>query len=163
MNIVKKFTAGALVLLTFAGNSYAAKWKELVFAEDINLGLAELTQYCMLHDITVADVLWANSMDSADIKPGQSVFLPENHADMLAIWQHKGAWKPKALVPVTSAAAAKRATKNSSQLKEVPMPKIAGIPDLQTLNAKPVEQTRKAAPVPLQPVETPAPKTKVTP
>ena len=175
MNIMKKFAAGALVLLTFAGNSYAAKWKELVFAEDINLGLAELTQYCMLHDITVADVLWANSMDSADIKPGQSVFLPENHADMLAIWQHKGAWKPKALVPVTSAAAAKRATKNSSQLKEVPMPKIAGIPDLQTLNAKPVEtpapknkvtpepQTQVVAAKPEKPVETPAPQKTVTP
>ena len=108
MNIMKRVAAGALMAVLLAGTSHAAKWKELVFNEDINMGLAELSQYCMLHDITVADVLWANSIESADIKPGQSVYLPVSQADMLAIWQHKGAWQPTALVPVTSAAAAKR-------------------------------------------------------
>ena len=106
MNMIKRVAAGALMALLLAGTSHAARWKELVFNEDINMGLAELSQYCMLHDITVADVLWANSLASSDIKPGQSVYLPVNQADMLAIWQNKGAWKPTALVPVTSAAAA---------------------------------------------------------
>ena len=112
LNTMKKVFTGVLLMLLLARNAdAAAKWKELVFTDDVSLGLAELTQYCMLHNITVADVLWANSIESADIKPGQSVYLPETHADMLAIWQHKGAWQPTALVPVTSAAAAKRASK----------------------------------------------------
>ena len=133
--MMKKFAAGAMIAATLSGCAFAAKWKELAFADDVSLGMAELEQYCMTHDVTVADVLWANSIDSADIKPGNSVYLPANHADLLAIWQHKGAWQPTALVPVTSAAAAKRATKNSTQLKDVPMPKIAGITDAQTQDA----------------------------
>lgn len=156
MNMMKKFAAGALIAVTFSGCSFAAKWKELVFTDDVSLGLAELTQYCMLHDVTVADVLWANNVESSDIKSGQAIYLPANHADLLAIWQNKGAWQPTALVPVTSAAAAKRASKNT-QLKEVPMPKIAGIPDLQKLNA----QSTKPAEVPAaespKPIQTPAP------
>ena len=140
--MLKKFAAGALIAVTFSGCASAAnvKWKELVFTDDISAGFAELSQYCMAHDVSAADVLWANSIESGDIKPGQSLYLPENHADMLAIWQHKGAWQPKALVPTTSNAAAKRAAKNESLLKEVSMPKIKGIPDLQELSAKPAAQ-----------------------
>ncbi|MBR0185717.1 MAG: hypothetical protein IJQ24_06780, partial [Synergistaceae bacterium] len=123
MNILKKGFTGLLLTVILAGNANAAKWKELVFTDDVNLGMAELTQYCMLHDITVADVLWANSIESADIKAGQSVYLPANHADMLAIWQHKGAWQPTALVPVTSAAAAKRAAQSDPKPAEVPATK----------------------------------------
>ena len=123
LNILKKGFTGLLLTVILAGNANAAKWKELVFTDDVNLGMAELTQYCMLHDITVADVLWANSIESADIKAGQSVYLPANHADMLAIWQHKGAWQPTALVPVTSAAAAKRAAQSDPKPAEVPATK----------------------------------------
>ena len=123
MNTLKKVFTVFLLTVILAGNANAAKWKELVFSDDVNLGMAELTQYCMLHDITVADVLWANSVESADIKAGQSLYLPANHADMLAIWQHKGAWQPTALVPVTSAAAAKRAVKSDPKPAEVPAPK----------------------------------------
>lgn len=174
MNTMKKFAAGVLIAVTISGGAFAAnvKWKQLVFTDDIEKGLSELTQYCMAHNVTVADVLWANSVESADIKPGQALLLPANHADMLAIWQHKGAWQPTALVPVTSAAAAKRAAKSNSQLKEVPMPKIAGIPDLQTLNAKPAApkasitdlQTLNAKPIapkPQTPAEIPAPKAEI--
>lgn len=127
MNMMRKFVAAAVTVAILAGSASAAKWKELVFTEDVSLGMAELTQYCMLHDITVADVLWANSIESADIKAGSSVYLPANHADMLAIWQHKGAWQPTALVPVTSAAAAKRASKPEPAPKpaEPPAPKPA--------------------------------------
>ncbi|MBQ3446312.1 MAG: hypothetical protein IJG37_01550, partial [Synergistaceae bacterium] len=164
LNMMKKFAAGAMIAATLSGCAFAAKWKELAFADDVSLGMAELEQYCMTHDVTVADVLWANSIDSADIKPGNSVYLPANHADLLAIWQHKGAWQPTALVPVTSAAAAKRAAKKDSLLKEVPMPKIAGIPDLNTLTPKP-EPLKSAKPAEIlpaatktaKPAETPAP------
>lgn len=151
MNMLKKIAAGALIAVTFTGCAYAAKskWKELVFTDDISAGFSELTQYCMAHDVTAADVLWANSIDSADIKAGHSLYLPDNQADLLAIWQHKGAWQPKALVPSANTAktAATRSSKSKSLLKEVPMPKIAGIPDLQTL-------TPKAE----KPAEIPAPK-----
>ena len=163
--LLTKFALFTAFTVMLAGNSEAAKWKELVFTDDINSGLAELTQYCMLHDVTVADVLWANSVNSADIKPGQTLYLPANHADMLSIWQHKGAWQPTALVPVTSAAAAKRASKKGSQLKEVPMPKIAGIPDLQPTPTQPVklEPVKPVEPQPVtpEPVKTaePAPVT----
>ena len=155
MNMMRKFAVSAVLAVMVAEGAFAAngKWKQLVFTDDISAGLSELAQYCMAHDVSVADVLWANSTESGDIKPGQALYLPENHADMLAIWQHKGAWQPTALVPVTSAAAAKRAAKNESLLKEVPMPKIAGIPDLQTLSAK-----SKQAPVTTPKSEPPADK-----
>ena len=95
--------------LFFAQAADAAKWQTLVFSEDVNLGLLELDRYCMLHDVSAADVLWANSINSsADIKAGTSIYLPANQADLLGIWQNQGAWKPTALVPVTSAAAANR-------------------------------------------------------
>ncbi len=143
MNKLKKFALITLIIMTFSGTVYAAKWKELVFTDDINMGLAELSQYCMLHNITVADVLWANSVESNDLKPGQSLYLPANHADMLAIWQNRGAWKPTALVPVTSAAAAKRAASN------------------ETLTTQ-TTQTMQA-PAPLTPVTPAVPATPVTP
>ena len=105
----KKFLTGIIFILIFAAASNAAKWETLVFNEDINMGLIELDRYCLLHDISVADVLWANSIASSeDIKAGTSIYLPVNQADMLAIWQNQGAWKPTALVPVNSAASAKK-------------------------------------------------------
>ena len=109
MKITKKIFAGFIFTLIFAASSHAAKWQTLVFTEDLNLGFIELERYCMLHDLTVSDVLWANSIDkSADIKAGTSIYLPANQADMLSIWQNNGAWKPTALVPMNSAAAAKK-------------------------------------------------------
>ena len=124
MNNLKKALLTVFMVSLVSGTGYASKWKELVFTDDVNMGLAELSQYCTLHDISVSDVLWANSIDSGDIKPGQSVYLPVNQADMLAIWQHKGAWQPTALVPVTSAAAAKRAAKPEAQPEPEPEPEV---------------------------------------
>lgn len=145
MNILKKSAVFALIAVTFSGCAYAAKakWKELVFTDDVSAGFSELTQYCMAHNVAASDVLWANNIDSADIKPGHSLYLPDNQADLLAIWQHKGAWQPKALSPSTSTPAPREA-KKKSLLKEVPMPKIAGIPDLKTLAPK----TEKPAEIP---------------
>ena len=109
MKITKKILTGFIFTLVLAASSQAAKWETLVFTEDLNLGFIELERYCMLHDLTVSDVLWANSIEnSADIKAGTSIYLPANQADMLSIWQNNGAWKPTALVPMNSAAAAKK-------------------------------------------------------
>ena len=108
-----KILTGFIFIFIFAAGAEAAdsnsKWETLVFTEDLNSGFVELEKYCMLHNISVSDVLWANSIEnSADIKPGTSVYLPSGQADMLAIWQNQGAWKPAGLVPVTSAAAANK-------------------------------------------------------
>ena len=110
MKITKKIFTGFIFTLILAASAHAAgKWETLIFPEDINMGLIELDRYCLLHDISIADVLWANSIASSeDIQAGTSIYLPANQADMLAIWQNQGAWKPTALVPVTSAATAKK-------------------------------------------------------
>ena len=109
MKLTKKFLTGFIFTLIFAAGASAAKWETLIFSEDINLGMLELEKYCTLHDVSVSDVLWANSIDSSeDIKAGSSIYLPANQTDLLSIWQNGGAWKPTALVPVTSAAAANK-------------------------------------------------------
>ena len=122
-----KTLTGILLFTVFIGTGHAAKWKELVFTDDVSLGMAELDRYCMTHDFTAKDVFWANNIESADIKPGQSLYLPANHADLLAIWQNRGAWQPTALVPVTSAAAAKRAVQSEPKPEPKPTPKPAPI------------------------------------
>ncbi len=105
----KIFGIGLLFTLIFAAVADAAKWETLTFTEDLTKGFIDLDKYCMLHNISVPDVLWANNIEnSADIKAGTSIYLPANQADLLAIWQNNGAWKPTALVPVTSAAAANK-------------------------------------------------------
>ena len=97
-----------IVTLMLAGESYAAKWQTMTLGEDISKTFEELNQYCVVHDMKVEDVLWANKTSQSELKSGQVIYLPANHADMLSIWQNVGAWQPTALVPVTSAAAAKR-------------------------------------------------------
>ena len=163
--MIKRFLTGIIFILVFSTASQAAKWETLVFSEDVNMGLIELDRYCLLHDISVADVLWANSIaSSADIKAGTSIYLPVNQADMLAIWQNQGAWKPTALVPVNSAASAKKiAVEHEKKVeakkqKEVkPLfhgeEKIKNSQESKELQAK-LEELSKAA-------ETPEPETKV--
>ena len=116
-----KFIASLILTLVMASTSYAAKWKTLVFSDDVATGLKELAKYCdHIDDVTIEDVLWANNMTSSnDVKVGDAIYLPANHRDLLAIWQNKGAWDAKALIPITSAAAAKRAVES----KPKPEPK----------------------------------------
>lgn len=96
--------------LYFAVNSYAAeKWPTMTITDDLSKDMAELEHYCLMHDVTVADVLWANNITEQDLAPGTQILLPNSQPDVLSIWQHRGAWKPKALVQTTSAAAAERA------------------------------------------------------
>ena len=86
----------------------AAKWETMTFTPDLEKDFSDLTQYCLAHEIAVKDVFWANHTEAEDIKAGATIYLPARQADLLAIWQHVGAWQPKALVPVTSGAAARR-------------------------------------------------------
>ena len=57
MKITKKIFTGFIFTLILAASAHAAgKWETLIFPEDINMGLIELDRYCLLHDISVADV-----------------------------------------------------------------------------------------------------------
>ena len=154
---MKKFFAVMFVVMLLSGVSNgAAKWKELVFTDDIEQGMAELTHYCNLRGLTVADVLWANNAESADIQAGKSLYLPANHAELLAIWQNRGAWQPTALVPVTSAAAAKRAAKNNPALLQ-PKPVKAPEQPVQAVAELPVPKSTDNQQQPVASVSVPAP------
>lgn len=109
-NLNRKIITVIIVILMLAGESYAAKWQTMTFGEDVSKTLEELNQYCAVHDMKIEDVLWANKTTQSELKAGQVIYLPANHVDMLSIWQNVGAWQPTALVPVNSAAAAKRLT-----------------------------------------------------
>ena len=149
MNKLNKFIAVTLALMLFTGISDAAKkWKELLFTEDVSQGMAELTHYCNLNGLTVDDVLWANNIGSADIEAGKKIYLPANQADLLAIWQNKGAWQPTALVPVTSAAVAKRAAKNNPELLQ-PKPETPAIAEVPVPKSKD-NQSEAVAEVPVK-------------
>ena len=126
-----------------------AKWETMSFTDDISAGIEALNKYCLTHDVKLEDVLWANQTEESALKSGMTILLPKNQADMLAIWQHSGAWKPTALVPVTSEAAAKRAMNSG---KSEPEAKPAPI----SLTA--IAKTEAAA----KPAETPAPAVKAS-
>ena len=122
-----KFFTALLFILLLTSYSWAAKWETFKFDSDISGKLAQLQHYCNINDITLADVLWANKINSSeDITAGTEIFLPANKNDMLAIWQNRGAWQPTALIPVTSKVAANRAanidTTPTPQVPEVKLP-----------------------------------------
>ena len=97
-----------LLGLLLTSKLHAEKWNCLEFNQNIEIGLAALEKHCVIYGIDSADVLWSNNLSIDDVKPGTVIFLPTNQAEMVAIWQHQGAWKPTALVPITSAAAANK-------------------------------------------------------
>lgn len=106
-----------LALYSYAES--AVKWQTLEIAEDIAASLEELKNFCTAHEVALNDVLWANKISSEEeIKTGDVIFLPENQAEMLAIWQNKGAWEPKALVPVTAGTAARRLLEHEKKTTE---------------------------------------------
>ena len=109
MSLKRIFSVSVLIIMLFVSKVHAEKWKSLNFTNDIETGLAQLEKHCVIYEIESADVLWSNNLNSIDdIKPGSVIYLPTDQAEMVAIWQHQGAWKPTALVPVTSAAAANK-------------------------------------------------------
>ncbi|MBQ9566118.1 MAG: peptidoglycan DD-metalloendopeptidase family protein, partial [Synergistaceae bacterium] len=107
--LCKKIMMITGILVTLTGAAWADKWQIMTFTDNIEGDLETLSQYCLLHDVTSEDVLWANNTTVKDLVPGKQIYLPASQVDMLSIWQNQGAWKPKALVKTTSAAAAERA------------------------------------------------------
>lgn len=102
--------AALLALLTCCvREACAAKWESLTLSDDVAGSLESLDKFCLLHDLSSADVLWANNCTVSDLTPGKVLYLPKSRTDVLSLWQHQGAWQPKALVKTTSAAVAERA------------------------------------------------------
>ena len=157
----KIFTGLMLILLAASALNAAAKWETMSFTEDLTKGFEDLTKYCRDHEIAVQDVFWANHTDSADIKAGSSIYLPARQTDLLAIWQHIGAWQPKALVPVTSGAAARRLI----EPQDKPVTPVAKQPVITPVDETPVAKQPVIIPTPEKtPVaKTPTPKKKETP
>ncbi len=140
-----------IFLLALGSAVEAAEWQTMTFNEDIATGLAELDHYCLTHDVTAADVLWANHTEKDSLASGTTIYLPKSQTDMLAIWQHVGAWKPQALVPVTSGAAARRliapSKQEQKQVQQVTAPTQATTPVPETPKpAQPAPPAPKTAP-----------------
>ena len=82
---------GALILFSLTSAACAAEnWEVINFDENLNSEILELEEYCLLHNMTIEDVLWANRMEKDDIKPGNFVYLPPKKSDMLFVWQDRG-------------------------------------------------------------------------
>ena len=157
-----------ILMLMTAGESYAAKWQTMTFGDDIAKTLEELNQYCVVHDMKTEDVLWANKTSQSELKAGQVIYLPANHADMLSIWQNVGAWQPTALIPVNSKAAAKRAeteTLKAEKKAETPAPKVETVTATAKPEVKPAEPEidLKSILAEYEKPAQPAPKIEITP
>lgn len=153
---MKKFTAALILTLALTAGAHAAnpKWQTLTFTEDKQAGFEALKGYCLVHEVTPNDVLWANHTDSEDVTAGTTIYLPGRQADLLAIWQNVGAWKPKALVPVTSGAAARRLIDDEKN-----EPKPAPVQEAAKTEPEPapVQEIAQAEPKPAAPVQEAAP------
>ena len=136
---MKKFLTGAIILFTLASGAYADNWKILNFGEELNTSLAELKQYCLLHDMTVDDVLWANRMESKDIKSGNFVYLPTKKADMLFVWQDRGKVSSAKVMPSQMITAQKSKTEAPAKIE--PAKSKAKTPD-KIINTKTAAKTQ---------------------
>ena len=134
---MKKFLTGAIILFTLTSAAYADKWKVINFGEDLNLSIAELKQYCMLNDIAVDDVLWANRMRSKDIAAGKFVYLPVTKGDMLSIWQERGLTNPQTL----TSSKPRKEVKPEAAMKVEPAKATAKAPD-KIINTKTTAKTQ---------------------
>ncbi|MBR1673216.1 MAG: M23 family metallopeptidase [Fretibacterium sp.] len=144
----------AVLILTPPG--HAAQWQSMTLTEDRGRDMEALSTFCLLHDIDSADVLWANGCAPQDLTAGRTLYLPTSQAEMLAIWQKQGAWKPKALVKTTSAALAERARGTSGYPLAASTP--AATPPAPPAASSAPEITRPAP----APVPTPAPARKAS-
>ena len=146
-------TAAAFILTP---PGHAAKLESMTFTEDHDKDMEALATFCLLHDVSSADILWANNCTLQDLTPGRQIYLPASQAQMLAVWQKQGSWKPKALVKTTSAALAERARgvsgyppvaqKPVPQEQANPVPAAPAAPQAAA-PAKPAPAPAKAAPV----------------
>ena len=94
---MKKLTATLILSLTLAAGAHAAnaKWESINIGYDTRTGIEEMKKYCITHDVTMNDLLWANHTRTADITPGTTIYLPTNQTEVIAIWQHVGALKAR--------------------------------------------------------------------
>ena len=87
--------AALLALLTCCvREACAARWESLTLSDDVAGGLESLDKFCLLHDLSSADVLWANNCTVSDLVPGKVLYLPQSRADVLSLWQHQGGKTP---------------------------------------------------------------------
>ena len=154
--------AAATLGLTPPG--YADKLESMTFTEDHDKDMEALATFCLLHDVSSADVLWANNCTLQDLTPGRQIFLPASQAQMLAIWQKQGSWKPKALVKTTSAALAERARGVSGYppVAQNPVPKEPAAPAAPEAKPAPAKPAQAPAPAKAAPVPNVTPATKPT-
>ena len=133
-----------MLVLAASAAGAAAKWETMTFTEDTVKGFEDLKQYCRAHEIAVNDVFWANHTEESEMKAGSTIYLPAHQADLLAIWQHIGAWqsqKPKPVKPLL-------AEKKPAEPVKPAQPQA-----VQSEPAKPVE-TPKVQSEPVKPVQT---------
>ena len=70
--------AALLALLTCCvREACAAKWESLTLSDDVAGSLESLDKFCLLHDLSSADVLWANNCVVSDLAPGKVLYLPQ--------------------------------------------------------------------------------------
>ena len=162
LNTYRKMITVIILTLMITGESYAAKWKTMTFGDDIAKTLEELNQYCIMHDMKPEDVLWANKTSESELKAGQVIYLPANHADMLSVWQNVGAWQPTALIPVNSKAAAKRAEVQAEKAEKAEKKTEAPAPKAEIKPAEPEIDIASLLAEYEKPKQ-PAPKVEITP
>lgn len=160
-NLKRKIITVIIVTLMLSGESFAAQWQTMTFGEDVSKTLEELNQYCAVHDMKIEDVLWANKTTQSELKAGQVIYLPANHADMLSIWQKVGAWQPTALVPVNSAAAAKRLTESDKPETKTETPAPIPAPKVESASVRTEPEIDLASLSKRR--EIPAPRVEITP
>ncbi len=148
---MKKILMAVIFMLLVSCTAHAAaKWETMTFTPDLAQDFSTLTEYCRAREIAVKDVFWANHTDAEDIKAGSTIYLPARQADLLAIWQNIGAWQPKALVPVTSGAAARRLIEPEQKPQTAPVQATQTQPKIQTA---PVEAAQTQPKIQTAPVE----------
>lgn len=84
-----------IFLLAIHSIGNAANWQTMTFDEELSKGLAKLDIYCLTHDVKTDDVLWANHTTRNKLKAGDTIYLPGNQSDILAIWQQAASATPK--------------------------------------------------------------------
>ena len=151
---MKKILMAVIFLLAVSFSAHAAaKWETMTFTPDLEQDFGTLTEYCRAHEIAFKDVFWANHTNSEEVKAGSTIYLPARQADLLAIWQHVGAWQHKTLVPEQKAETpqvqpAPVQTAQAPQIQPAPV-ETAKQPEIQIAQV----QTTQVQPVKVQPVQ----------
>ena len=142
---IKLLMLSMLIAVCWAVMAEAAKWESMTLSENLQDDIKKLEDYCLLHDVKLNDVLWANNLSEETLQPGQKILLPKSQIDLLSLWQNQGSWQPKALVQKTSAAAAERARGSSGYPPKQPVQAQAAnnLPPVPTQNNLPQAQAKK--------------------